>query len=88
MDFQKMILAALFIPMNGFRRKGREAYGDILGSLLSGRAVFHPFPGTGNDGFTGRHIQGAVFRHYSEHPLQNQRIFRKFRPLAGLFPSG
>jgi hypothetical protein len=75
------------IPMDGFRREGGQAHGDILGAGRRRRAVADPLAGMGDDRLAGPDIQRFVFRFHPQQPLEHKGVFIEFRPLARLLPS-
>lgn len=73
--------------MDGVRREGREANGDVLSAILTRGAVSDPLSGFGEDGLAGRNHHLAAFVLHLQGSPQHDGVFVEFRPLARLHPS-
>ena len=72
--------------MHGCRRKGRQAYGDILGTIGIWGAIARPNACRNDNGLAGGNLLYTVFTFHHQDPMQHQGNFREFRTLARLFP--
>src|SRR5436309_282560 len=73
-------------PVDGVRREGGDAHGEVLGPV--GRLVAHSGPGPDQDGLAGPHVdrRPAVVVD-DERPRQHDRVLVELRLLSRLRPA-
>ena len=72
--------------MHGLRGKGGQAYGEIVGSLRRGRAVFDPFASTATDRLPGVQIKNPVAMGDTQRAGEDEGKFIKLRRLSRFHP--
>ena len=77
----------LLVAMNGGRREGGCADGDVLGSAFVRSGVLNPLAAVGDDGLSGGDIEGSRFVLDSQRAFEDDREFVELGSLAGLLPS-
>ena len=74
--------------MHGLWRERGQTNCHVLGSVVTGRAVANPFPGTCDHRLSGGHIKCPTFVFHADNASKYDGNLVELRTLPRLFPAG